>query len=653
MKKLGIILLCLVVLLPYLMAAWDSSLPADSSAWNDAAGFIRDNWDALENGTAIGWYEVTNIKQYLPDGYVTDGSVDYSTQIQEAIDADPAILFIPEGTFACNVEIDGKVNVYGTGPHSELLAYTTDPVITVTGRISGNDGGRRFQNFTIKGNGDTAKGIYYSVLNVEEEIIAVIFEDCTRGIDFGTAGSIGNTVRYCSFIGCQYGVYANDTVTIALNLNMFTENRFRAIDLCCIYMDGSDVGCAGNSFINNWFEGCDGFGIILKGKMVRGQPNVLALGWFESIAADGDTVTLDDEGAGQVVRTVWLDTTTMNSQNFPGNALVNDSVLNIDNFRGDRGAAAYNEMTITGTSRVIIDTAMFDDNASNEMIAAPTASFVVEKPRVYREDSTNRGFLVEGLPMVNNVTDYTNATPVALLATYSGSTLTWQDESLYGSPVRRFALSDDTERLRISAPTSDGKVYALTFSIRSSTGTAEEDIRCIVIGGGTALNNKEIIARGDRWTHYVGIVTAGDTAPTDAYLNIYPTSGNAATFDISRLQFVECDTLPEAEAYIHAQNFAVAATRLYTLANNGTPPVVSDEAHSYWATGGTTTITDLDDGYTGQVITILAAHTITIDDQTNIILDADGDWQMDSGDALTLIQKSDTYWYEISRADTQ
>ena len=29
-------------------ATWDNDLPADSSVWNDAAGYIRDNWDALE-----------------------------------------------------------------------------------------------------------------------------------------------------------------------------------------------------------------------------------------------------------------------------------------------------------------------------------------------------------------------------------------------------------------------------------------------------------------------------------------------------------------------------------------------------------------------------------------------------------------------------
>ena len=54
-----------------------------------------------------------------------------------------------------------------------------------------------------------------------------------------------------------------------------------------------------------------------------------------------------------------------------------------------------------------------------------------------------------------------------------------------------------------------------------------------------------------------------------------------------------------------------------TLANDATPSVDMGE---YFVTGGTTTITDFDDGYVGQVITIIAEHAITITDGTNIFL---------------------------------
>ena len=52
---LGLIVILIAWTPLILMGAWDNSLPADSSAWNQAAGFIRDNWDHLETqfGTNI------------------------------------------------------------------------------------------------------------------------------------------------------------------------------------------------------------------------------------------------------------------------------------------------------------------------------------------------------------------------------------------------------------------------------------------------------------------------------------------------------------------------------------------------------------------------------------------------------------------------
>ena len=149
-----------------------------------------------------------DLRAHLPHGFVTDGSVDYTTELQAWVDENDQDLFIPEGTFSGNISVDGAVNIRGSGPKSILEAFTTSPVITVTERISsaisgqGSAMGRRFENFTISGNGKTAKGISYSAGTVEEEIVAVYFDNCTRGIDFGTS-LIGNTVRYCNFVTCD------------------------------------------------------------------------------------------------------------------------------------------------------------------------------------------------------------------------------------------------------------------------------------------------------------------------------------------------------------------------------------------------------------------------------------------------------------------
>lgn len=85
-----------------------------------------------------------------------------------------------------------------------------------------------------------------------------------------------------------------------------------------------------------------------------------------------------------------------------------------------------------------------------------------------------------------------------------------------------------------------------------------------------------------------------------------------------------------------------------TLANSATPSVTGV---NNWLTGGTTTITDLTGGFTGKIIRILAEHTITITDGTNIFLNGSANFTMNSTDSLTLIQKADGNWYELSRSD--
>jgi len=86
-----------------------------------------------------------------------------------------------------------------------------------------------------------------------------------------------------------------------------------------------------------------------------------------------------------------------------------------------------------------------------------------------------------------------------------------------------------------------------------------------------------------------------------------------------------------------------------TLADDATPSIAAGQ--NTWLTGGTTTITDFDDGVVGQTITIIAEHSITITDGTNIFLSGSGNFAMTATDTLTLIQKADGKWYEVARGD--
>lgn len=92
-------------------------------------------------------------------------------------------------------------------------------------------------------------------------------------------------------------------------------------------------------------------------------------------------------------------------------------------------------------------------------------------------------------------------------------------------------------------------------------------------------------------------------------------------------------------------------SEIYTpsLADGATPSVVGSDI---FIVGNTTTITNLIDGFKGkQVILLCTSAGITITDNANIVLSGSTNFDMDSGDTLTLIQRSSEIWYELSRGD--
>jgi len=95
-------------------------------------------------------------------------------------------------------------------------------------------------------------------------------------------------------------------------------------------------------------------------------------------------------------------------------------------------------------------------------------------------------------------------------------------------------------------------------------------------------------------------------------------------------------------------NITIVNPKIGTLADDATPSV---KFRDKWITGGTTTITDFDDGVEGQEITVFAEHSITITDGTNIFLSGSANFVMTDTDSLTLVQKADGLWYETGRGD--
>lgn len=80
---------------------------------------------------------VTDVRDYLPTGYVTDGSVDYSAEIQAAITAGKDIL-LPAGTFLCeNLNLRGYRHLRGMGRANTVLKI---PAASTSWLINSSDG---------------------------------------------------------------------------------------------------------------------------------------------------------------------------------------------------------------------------------------------------------------------------------------------------------------------------------------------------------------------------------------------------------------------------------------------------------------------------------------------------------------------------------
>lgn len=93
------------------------------------------------------------ILDFLPEGYVTDGSVDYTTKIQaanDAIDTTGGTLKFPSGTWKFNLTASNGVNIRGTGVKSTILRPATDEAVIKT-KLTDNTANVVYKNFQIYG----------------------------------------------------------------------------------------------------------------------------------------------------------------------------------------------------------------------------------------------------------------------------------------------------------------------------------------------------------------------------------------------------------------------------------------------------------------------------------------------------------------------
>jgi hypothetical protein len=217
-KRLSVVLVILIAWTPFFVASWDNTEPADTTAWNSAAGLIRNNWDALETAFGVDLADttflgvtVTNVK-HSTYGAAGDGVTDDTAEIQAAITAagTGGVIFIPAGTYVCSsgLELLDRQTLIGTGKGSILqwtgnsdgyclLAadYLTLRDFQIYGDgITGGDDGIRIDD---TGDAQTRS----TIQNVE-------IRECQAGI------SVNNAFQWdildCYILLCTYGIHLGD-----------------------------------------------------------------------------------------------------------------------------------------------------------------------------------------------------------------------------------------------------------------------------------------------------------------------------------------------------------------------------------------------------------------------------------------------------------
>ena len=208
----------------------------------------------------------------------------------------------------------------------------------------------------------------------------------------------------------------------------------------------------------------------------------------------------------------------------------------------------------------------------------------------------------------------------------SGSRWELMQESWSGDFFWRYAGGENG--FRVTGPQTTRK-----FGRNETTPYATAFAKGVWLGGVSQVDNLRNLSGT------TGVPGSGEYAKGDVLLYRDPVvSGN--------LGWV-CTTTGTAGSTAVFQPFG-AIGGIASLPTGATPSVANHA--STLITTDTTTVTNFTNGVIGQRITILFEHAKTITDGTNIFLAGSANFVGASTDSLTLIQKADGKWYELSRS---
>jgi len=571
-----------------------------------------------------------NVKEY---GAVGDGVTDDYTSFALAATQDSP-LNIPDGTYLLSSGVTFTQDIIGTSKENTIIKFYDDTCTGTLVTLSTSQRGATISNLTLQSSRSTNVSVSQSGLSLYGQIAANAYQVRVQnfdiyGIQLGQYGvSSGNYWASLSeiHIAQDTGLVGeiglripSDGLDSQSNSN---DNVFQNVVVSGRHGTMVFVGGNGNTFIGGGIEASSNTNIN-KGYHVEGSRNTFINQYIEfTDTATIQPVMFDIDGDhNRTINTTW--------QRYPRQAI--ETIVQDD---GMYNVVDIKNGYLRSATQVVSSKNLWKD------------------PRIKYYDSLSRPYGIQNNPAgfsIDTTVNYKDGNSVKFTPT--------------GTNIYLYGYLTDTTPNRNGVDIEFLKGKRLHFSIKALTTVVGAGFLQLTIVDPTAGNvnlTSVILHSGSGEWETIEWTSLNVISDTATGVLFYYGSGDV-TGDVwvayPTIEIIENEEI--AENFIQEKGGLFTGDVIYigggreskrftTLADDATPSVAGG---NNFVTGGTTTITDFDDGVEGQVITIVSEHAITITDGTNIFLNGSANFVMAATDTLTLICKADNKWYELSRSD--
>lgn len=562
-------------------------------------------------------------------GAIGDATTDCTAAIQAAIDCAKVSkipVYIQQGVYKLTDTLTlrntdsvtyGGFIIYGDGYLSCLYQTGSGKNVLTLGRSTGSSGtaleGMTIRDLSIVGTTGTNYGLYLN------EIARSHFQNlyiCADTADIGIKGCLltdweGIKCSYATFnenpisgitipTNRQYGIY-----TETGSLNSYTTNAYNGLvveghSVGGIYVEGGST----NTYTNLTIEGEGGYGITSSAEW-----DCFNGVYFEGITGNAmvfqNTQKITVNSCFTNIETITIFNAIVTFMNTRANFYIQSS-CQYSTFINCDGSISYDTSTTAGNYFTFIGCTFVDSTHviqhgyGNSLSGGDLSLYSANPPRplktglLYTVNPPSSGLYHEGDKVY-----FSEGNAAGNLGPRTGGYIG--------------AVCINRQDTTLSSSISAG---ATSLPITSSTDIAVGDR----VGVEISSNNYE-------WS----IVTAIGGGPD---LTVSPAITSAASSGV--------------RVATHRWSLFGEITGFQVLDLNSSTPTVLGGRN--FVTSGAGTITDLDDGWTGQEVRIFSDHAVTITDGTNIFLNGSTNFVMAAGDSLTLVLKTDGNWYEVSRS---